>query len=140
MADIFMLGSTLETMDSLEELGFGEFSEPQAGYRPFSVIDRLGDGSFEGNGFPVVTWHWTGLEPGLADILHGFIGDSNISAYVYFRTRLNRLNISSTDSKWMTFGGWMKWTEGEEDIQALHAMDVTVEFTDLTPYPDYPYP
>lgn len=136
MADVFMIGLAMESMDTLEELGL---TDPDAGYRPFSVVDRLGDGSSEGNGTAIVTWHWDGLEPGLADILYSLLA-GNISAYVYFRTRLNRLNISSTDYEWMTFGGWMRWTEGEEQVPALHTLDTSIEFTMLTPYPDYPYP
>ncbi len=132
--DYFMIGATLETMESLESMGL---TDPDAGYRPFSVADSLGDGSTEGNGFAVATWHFTGLEPGLADVLQAFIGD-NLSAFVYFRTRLNRLNASATDYEWMSFGGWMRWTEGEEDVPALHELDLNITFTGLVPYPDYP--
>ena len=128
----FMLGSTLIGMQTLDDLLITT-GETDAMYRPFSVVDKLGDLSDEGNGFPVATWHWNALAPGEADILYGFIG-TGLSAFVYFRTRLNRL--TSGAYTYATFSGWMNWMSGDEQVPALHVLDLTITFTGLTLIPD----
>ena len=134
-ANTFMIGDSLFGMQTLDELGITY--EPDAAYRPFSVVDQLGDGSSEGNGSPVVTWHFTLMAPGDADILYNFL-DGNISAFVYIRTRLNRLNVTNDDYQWASFGGFMKWMEGDEENPAYHTGDVTITFTGLVAHPEYP--
>ncbi len=133
--DDFMIGETVEDMKSFDELGI--LYDPDASYRPFSVVDRLGDGSDEGNGFPVATWHFNAMAPGDADILYEFLG-SNISAPIFIRTRLNRLNMAADDYQWNTFSGFMSWMFGEEQNPALHTLDVTITFNGLVLIPDYP--
>lgn len=133
--DTFMIDDTLVGLKTLEEIGVS--IDPDASYRPFSVVDKLGDGSTEGNGFPVATWHFVGLEPGEADILYDFL-NGNISAPIYFRTRLNRLNVGVTDYQWATFSGIMNWASGDENVPALHVLDLTITFTNLVLIPDYP--
>ena len=140
LPDAFMLGSTIDDIETLEDLGItnsGEPYDPQASYRPFSVVDKLGDLSIEGNGFPVATWHWAALAPGHADILYEFL-NGDISAPVVFRTLLNRLNMAQDNQQFATFSGVMEWMEGEENIDALHARDVTITFNGLILIPDYP--
>lgn len=132
--DTFMIGETLFTMQTLEELGI---PDADASFRPFSVVDQLGDGSFEGNGSPVVTWHWNALGPGMADILYEFL-NGNISAHVFIRTRLNRLNEANDDYQWESFEGEMKWMEGDEQNPALHVVDLTLTFTGLVAHLEYP--
>lgn len=136
ISDDFMIDDTLVGLTTLTALGI-ETGDPQASYRPFSVVDRLGDGSLEGNGFPVVTWHWTALAPGEADILYAFL-NGNISAPIYIRTLLNRLNMAGDNQEWATFSGFMEWMEGDENIDTLHARDITITFTHLVLIPDYP--
>lgn len=133
--DTFMLGDTLTGMQTLNDLGISY--DPDASYRPFSVVDTLGDGSAEGNGFPVVSWHFNAMGPGDADILYSFL-DGNISAPVFFRTRLNRLNVTNDDYQWMTFEGIMKWAEGDEQNPAYHVVDLTITFNGLIAHPEYP--
>jgi len=129
--DTYMLGSTIDDIETLEELGITT-GDPDASYRPFSVIDKLGDGSEEGNGFPVVTWHWAGLLPGEADLLYEFLS-GNISAPVVLKTRLNRLNMGASDYQWGLFGGIMSWMSGDEQNPVLHTLDVTITFSNLIP-------
>lgn len=141
LQDTFYLGTTIEDIETLESLGIvtdsGDPYDPDADYQPFSVVDKLGDLSSEGNGFPIVTWHWAAMKPGDADILFDFLG-SNISAPVVFRTRLNRLNGGATDYLWQTFGGIMSWGFGPEQNPALHTLDLTITFTGLVAIEDYP--
>jgi len=134
--DTYYLGSTIDDIEILEELGVIT-GDPDASYRPFSVIDKLGDISEEGNGFPVVTWHWNALAPGEADILYEFL-DGNISAPVVLRSRLNRLNDDKTDYQWATFEGTMSWMGGDEQNPVLHTLDVTITFNGLLVIPPYP--
>jgi hypothetical protein len=134
--DTFMLGTSVGDLQSMDELGITT-GDPDASYRPFSVVDKLGDMSDEGNGFPVVTWHYAGLYPGEADIFYDFL-NGNISASVVFRTRLNRLNGTVDDYLWATFSGLMSWMTGDEQNPALHTLDVTITFTGLILIPDYP--
>lgn len=122
----FKLGTTLESLTLLTVLGIR--GDPLATYRPFSVADTLGDGSLEGNGFPVVTWHWDFLYAGESDILYNFISN-NLSEKVFVCSKLNRL--SSGLYTWQNWEGWMRWVEGEEEIQARKNLDLTITFTGL---------
>jgi len=133
-ANTFMIGDTLTGMQTLDELGL---PDADASYRPFAAVDILGDGSGEGNGAPVVSWHWAALGPGMADILASFL-DGDISGYVFIRTRLNRLNVTNDDYQWMTFEGWLHWAEGDESVPALHSLDLTLTFTGLIAHAEYP--
>lgn len=135
IVDDFMLGTNIGNIATLESQGVSII--PDASYRPFSVVDTLGDLTAEGNGFPVATWHFSGLEPGEADILYDYL-NGNISAPVVFRTRLNRLNVTIDDYQWATFSGIMRWLEGDENVPALHVLDLTITFTALVLIPDYP--
>lgn len=134
--DTFYIGSTIDDVQTLEELGITT-GDPDASYRPFSVIDKLGDGSDEGNGFPIVTWHWTGLLPGEADLLYEFL-NGDISAPIVIRSRKNRLNMSSDDYQWQTFEGFMSWMQGDEENPALHTLNVTITFNGLIELSNYP--
>ena len=133
--DGFMIGSTLLGLQSFAEIGIDY--DPAASYRPFSVVDRMGDLSGEGNGFPMVEWHFNIMGPGDADILYDYL-DGNISAPIFIRTRLNRLNGTNDDYLWATFSGFMNWMPAEEQNPAYHTMDVTITFTGLVLIPDYP--
>ena len=131
ISDTYMLGTTIDDIKTLDELGITT-GDPDATYRPFSVVDKLGDGTEEGNGSPVVTWHWAGLLPGEADILYEFL-NGNISAPVVLVSRLNRLNMGGDDYVFQLFSGVMTWMTGEENNPALHTLDVTITFTNLIP-------
>jgi len=136
IVDAPMLGSTVEDLKTMEELGI-RTGDPDMTYQPFSAVDKLGDLSDEGNGFPIVVWHYAGLYPGDADIFYDFL-DGDISAPVIFRSRLNRLNEGKTDYLWITATGIMSWMFGDEQNPVLHTMDVTMTFTVIEIIPDYP--
>ena len=136
LPDTFMLGHDIGDIATLDDLGITT-GDPDATYKPFSVIDKLGDLTEEGNGFETVTWHYAGMEIGEADVLYDFLG-GNISAPVVFRSRLNRLNMGRTDYLWKTFSGIMSWMSGEEDNPALHTLNVTIIFNRLEEVPGYP--
>lgn len=131
--DTFMIGDALETLQTMEEIGI--LYDPDASFRPYAIADLLGDGSLEGNGYPSATWHFNGMAPGDADILYAYIG-TGLSIPIFVRTRLNRLNETATDYAWATFSGFMNWTAGEEQVPALHTLDITISFTRLVPIPD----
>jgi len=133
--DTYYLGSTIDDIETLEELGIDY--DPDASYLPFSVVDTLGDLSEDGNGFEQVTWHFAAMAPGDADILYDFL-DGNISAHVVLRSRLNRLNMDKTNYQFKTWEGEMSWMKGEEQNPALHTADVTITFKGLQVIPSYP--
>ncbi len=127
----YKLGSTEMDMTLLTAQGIA--ANPDPSYRPFSVAVKLGDGTTQGEGFPVITWHWSVMKKGEADILYDFL-NSNISAPVFVRTRLNRL--ATGDYTWATFSAIMHWPEGDESIQDRRILDLTIEFTNCVLVPD----
>jgi len=137
LPDTFMIDSSLVGLETLEEIGITT-GDPDASFRPFSVADKLGDGFLEGNGFPVVVWHWAALAPKEADYFYFTYIGTGLSAPIYIRTRTNRLNNEGTDYEWMTFSGIINWVEGDEILDNLHTRDVTIRFTNLIEIIDYP--
>lgn len=122
----YMIGTTEESMAYIDDLGI--VADPLPSYRPFSVAVRAGDGTLQGHGFPVATWHWTVMRRGEIDILRNFLS-GNLSANVYIRTRLNQM--SNDAYTWGVFACVMNWPAGDEDIQAGRILDVTIEFSHM---------
>jgi len=137
LPNAFMIDTNLGGLETLDEIGITT-GDPDASYRPFSVADKLGDGTLQGNGFPVVVWHWTALAPKEADYFYETYIGFGLSAPIYIRTRLNRLNDEATDYEWATFSGIINWAEGDEVLDNLHTRDVTIRFTNLVEIPSYP--
>jgi len=110
----------------LTEIGIS--SNPLPTYRPFSVADKLGDLTTEGNGFPVITWHWAVMRIAEADILEGYLS-GELSVPIYIRSRLNRLTTNAYT--WRNFSGIMEWVSGDEDIESRRILNLTIQFTGL---------
>jgi hypothetical protein len=125
MALDFQIGNTEETMVDIYTL---TRAAPHAGYRPYSTVIRLGDGTQQGNGFPIVTWHWASVTVAERDALIGDLGD-DLSAARFIRTRL-------PDNSFATFECIMHRPTGEEDLQAGKILSFDIEFTHCVIIPD----
>lgn len=126
MAYEFKIGTTLGGLVLLTDLGIT--ANPRPTFQPFSSFVRLADGTLQGNGFPLATWHWDVMKAGWSDILAAYLG-GNLSATVYIRTRLNRLD--SGDYDWANYYCVMNWPSGDEDIQSRRNLSLTIEFTHM---------
>lgn len=126
MAYDYKIGTTVEELTLLSDLGIT--ANPRPTYQPFSTFVKLADGTLQGYGFPIATWHWDVMKPGWSDILAAYLG-GNLSATVYIRTRLNRLDNGEYD--WATFRCQMNWPSGDEEIQSRRNLSLTIEFTHL---------
>ncbi len=122
----YALGTTLVGLTYLPALGIS--SNPLADYQPYAVADELGDLTLEGNGFPIVTWHWDFMPPGEVDILRTYL-NGNLSTPIFVRTKLNALSTGAYT--WQSFSGIMKWTKGPEGFQTKRAMPVDITFAGL---------
>lgn len=126
MTHEYKYGATLETMELLPDLDIR--SSPLSGYRPFAATIRLGDGTLKGQGFPVITWHWTFVTMAEREV---FVSDPNeeLSKSVYIRSRL-------PDGTWATFSCIQNRPTGEENFQAQKILGFDIEFTHCTLIPD----
>ena|SRR5690349_14622750 len=119
MAYEYKFGETEGGMQLLKALGIK--GSPQSGYRPYSVVVRLGDGKQQGNGFPIVTWHWAFLTVDERDVFADAL-DGALSAEVYIRTRL-------PDDTWATFFCVMNAPTGEENLSVGKIINFDLTFT-----------
>jgi hypothetical protein len=126
MSHQYSYGATEETMELLPALDIR--SSPLSGYRPFSATIRLGDGSLKGQGFPIVTWHWSFVNMTEREV---FVDDPNdeLSKSVYIRSRL-------PDGTWATFSCIQNRPTGEENFQAQQILGFDIEFTHCILIPD----
>lgn len=122
----YALGTSPYDLEYLAVLGVT--SNPLATYQPYAVADELGDLSLEGNGFPIVTWHWDFLPIGEADILRDFL-NGNLSASVYLTSLINPL--TTKQYTWVTWSGIMKWMTGAEDLRSRKVFNVDITFAGL---------
>jgi hypothetical protein len=126
MAYEYKFGETEETMELLTAQGVR--AAPQAGYRPYSVTIRLGDGTLQGNGFPIVTWHWAFLTVEERAVFIEPL-DGALSLPIYIRTRL-------PDNTWATFSGILNAPTGEENLAVGKVIGFDLTFTQCVLIPD----
>ncbi len=111
----------------------GIIANPRPSYRPFSVVDKLGNGMSEGNGFAVITWHWDIMRIGEADILRTYLS-GGLSVRIFIRSRINELTTGAYT--WHDFDTIMEWISGDEDIESKRIRDLTLQFKVLEQIPD----
>lgn len=101
---------------------------PDASYRPFAeVVETMGGGSF-GRGYPQAVWSFDALTAEQHYILRQIC--PGLSADVYIETLTNEFDASG-NRLWIQAQAVMKWTGGEEDIQADTPLNVEINFTHI---------
>jgi hypothetical protein len=126
MAYEYKFGETEGTMELLTTLGIR--AAPQSGYRPYSATIRLGDGTLQGNGFPVVTWHWAFLTVAEREVfMEPLAGALSMTACI--RTRL-------PDNTWATFSCILNVPTGEENLSVGKVIGFDLTFTQCVFIPD----
>jgi hypothetical protein len=126
MAYDYQFGETEGGMQLLKDLNIR--AAPQSGYRPYSVVVRLGNGLQQGNGFPIVTWHWAFVSIAERDVFADVL-DGALSAAAYIRTRL-------PDGTWATFSCIMNAPTGEENLSNGTIINFDLTFTHCVLIPD----
>lgn len=126
------IGADVGSLTLLTTLGIT--APPRTSYRPYSASTVLANGVEQGNGFPIIEWHWDVMKPGWSDILAAYL-NGNLSAPVVIRSRLNRLD-ETEDYSWATFACVMRWMTGDEDIQSRRNVGLTIQFTHCVLIPD----
>lgn len=118
-------GTTLGGMQPLRDIGIK--ASPLAGFRQYSVAVRLGDGTLQGHGFPIITWHWNFISVAeravFVDSLNGAL-----SGTAFIRTRL-------PDNTWADFETVINVPIGEENLQVgfIIGFDLTFTYCSLIP-------
>lgn len=117
----YKYGTTQGGMELLSTLGI---AAPLAGYRPYSVTVRLGDGNLQGHGLPIITWHWNFISVANRAI---FLDPLNgaLSGPAFIRTRL-------PDNTWEDFETIMNVPTGEENLQVGFILGFDLTFTYCT--------
>jgi hypothetical protein len=122
----YKYGPTEDDMELLTDLGIR--GSPQSGYRPYSVTVTLGDGTLQGHGMPIVTWHWAFVTVAERDVFVDGL-DGALSGPAFIRTRL-------PDNTWATFECIQNMPTGEENLQVGHILNFDIEFTYCELIPD----
>jgi len=125
----YSLGPTVDDLELLPAAGIR--AAPQAGYRPYAFTVQLGDGTLRGQGFPIVTWHWSFITVAERDVFIAFLDAGALSGPAFIRTRL-------PDNTWATFDCIMNAPTGEENLSVGKIIGFDVEFTHCILIPDYP--
>lgn len=127
MAYEYSIGATEETIELLPAAGIR--AAPQSGYRPYSVTVTLGDGTLQGHGAPIVTWHWAFVTVEERDVFIDLLDEGALSGPVFIRTRL-------PDNTWATFECIQNMPTGEENLSSGKIINFDVEFTHCILIPD----
>ena len=132
MPSDFKIGTANTIYDLLpidELLNTSQAIDPDWSYQPFSVSVRLGDGTLQGNGFPVAKWRWNGMTEVRRQVLKDLIG-ANLSGTVYIRTATNELDVYG-DRVYKVFSCVMNWPDTDEDFQTDKVLGLILTFTHL---------
>lgn len=105
----------------------GKPIEPQWTFTPFADHRELADGTRLGVGSPQATWHWDHRDDVHLEALRALC--PGLSANLFIRTPTN--DTSSGARVWETFSCIMLWPPIDEDKQAGHTLDFTIEFRRL---------
>lgn len=140
MASLFKIGTASSGVNfkTLDEW-FDHFeipTDPDASHVPFSIVQRLGDGTDAGHGFAVAKWRWNVISLEHRYILRNtFCPYPNMSAEnIYIQT-----SVSNTDSAgaliWQVFQTIMHWPPVDEDFQIDKELGLMLTFTHLVLVP-----
>lgn len=128
----FKIGLTTSVYDFLpldQFLNTSQDIDPDWSFQPYSASVRLGDGTLQGNGFPVAKWRWNGMSDAHRQLLKSLVG-SNLSAQVYIQTATN--DVDAYDAiVFKTFECIMNWPTEDEDFQADKVLGLILTFTHL---------
>jgi hypothetical protein len=122
----YQYGPTEEAMQLLPALGIK--AAPLSGYRPYSVTARLGDGTLQGHGAPVITWHWSFISVAERAVFIESLGDA-LSGPAFIRTRL-------PNNTWATFECIQNRPTGEENLSNNKILNFDLTFTYCILIPD----
>lgn len=120
MAYEYKIGSTLGGMSLLTSLGIR--AAPQAGYRQYATVLKLGDNTQKGQGFPIITWHWAFVSLAERAVFMAFLSAGALSATVFIRSRLPNNTFANYQCK-------MQVPTGEENLSVGKILDFTLVFT-----------
>ncbi len=131
MASDFKLGLTNDIYSflPLDELlpNVNVPNDPDWSYKRFAAAVTLGDGTIQGNGFPVAVWRWNHLSFEHREILRGLCPDLSVNCFI--RTATNEIDDGELVFK--VFSAIMVWPEEDEDIQARSVLSLVLRFTHL---------
>lgn len=134
MASEFKIGTANNVYDFLPIdtlLGTSQGIDPDWSFKPYSQAVELGDGTVQGNGFPVAKWRWNGMVEEKRQVLHDLISGA-LSGPIYIRTATNEVDIYG-DRIYQAYLGVMKWPVEDEDIQTDKVLGLILTFTHLEP-------
>lgn len=126
MAYEYKIASTLGGLALLTSLGIR--AAPQSGYRQYSTILKLGDNTQKGQGFPIITWHWTFVTLAERAVFMAFLSAGALSASVFIRSRLPNNTYANYQCK-------MQAPTGEENLSVAKILDFTLVFTECVLIP-----
>jgi hypothetical protein len=103
--------------------------EPDWRYQPYSTAIKLADGTFQGNGFPIIKWNLNHISLSNREILRETYcpAPALSKADIYINTP-----ITETDTgvlMWKTFKCILNWSDQEEDFQADKDLGLLLIFT-----------
>lgn len=130
MASDFKLGLTNDAyLLALDELlpNVNVPNDPDWSFKPFATAVRLGDGTVQGNGFPVAIWRWNHMSIGHRAILKALCPGLSVNCFI--RTATNELDEDELEFK--VFSAIMVWPEEDEDIQVRKVLSFVLQFTHL---------